>query len=136
MFDQMLESYRKATESTLQMQQELMKSWTMQCPWQAMSAPAVWGEKVNQAQKKWAELAKEMFEKHQVHLESQMTAGLKSIEDSFEITEAKDPQELQQKLVDFYRKSFETLRELSQSQLKEAQELIKKWSETVASPIT
>ena len=32
MVDMILENYKKAVESTLRLQQEMLRNWTMQCP--------------------------------------------------------------------------------------------------------
>ena len=32
MFDMILENYRKATESTMKLQQDMLRNWTMQWP--------------------------------------------------------------------------------------------------------
>jgi hypothetical protein len=32
MFDTILENHSKAVESTLRLQQEMLRNWTMQCP--------------------------------------------------------------------------------------------------------
>ena len=56
-------------------------------------------------------------------------AGLKSLEDVFSVAEAKSPQEYQEKVTELYRKSFESLRELTEAQLNEFKAAAEKCSE-------
>ena len=41
MFDMILENYRKATESTMKLQQDVLRTWTMQLP--QMFGPQTFG---------------------------------------------------------------------------------------------
>ena len=71
MSDQVLDNLRKATESTMKLQQDVLRNWTMQWPQmfgsQAFGLPflggpasgsampeAAWLEKFGEAQNKWA----------------------------------------------------------------------------------
>ena len=53
----------------------------------------------------------ELWERH-------YKAGVESLEEALQLPEAKDPEELQQKLTELWRKSFESLKELAQAQVR------------------
>src|SRR4051812_24499456 len=103
MFDMILENNRKAAESTMKVQQDMLRNWTMQWPQmfgaQAFGFPltgspsampgAAWLEQFGEAQKKWADTVTEMLNKHRESLDAQYKAGIRTIEDAFRVTEAK-----------------------------------------------
>src|SRR5438105_3078270 len=91
MIEQVLDNFRKASESTLQMQQELFKQWAGQ--WAAPGAttagnPAALAEQAQTFQKRWLETVTELMNKHRESLDAQYKAGIKAIEESFKVAEA------------------------------------------------
>ena len=90
MFDQLIDGVRKASESSLQMQQEMFKNFTRLFSGQAgeAGAPAEWGKA---SQKRWAELCVEMLNRHRESLDTAYKTGIQIIEQSFHVTEAKSP---------------------------------------------
>ena len=97
MIDKILENYSKSVESTLKLQQEMLRNWTTQ--WSplgtqvfglpktgtstsASAAPArqspaaTWLEQLSTAQKKWAEAVADMLKRHQETLDEQYRAGI------------------------------------------------------------
>jgi hypothetical protein len=152
MFDQMLDNFRKATESTLQLQQEMFRNWTTQ--WTqgmgATSSPLMpgmpgmpsmptmpsgmgnaWVDQIRAFQKSWVNSVTEMLEKHRKSLDSQYEAGIKTIEDAFKVGEARDPEQFKRLMEQMWRHSFDTLKTLSESQMKDIQAATEKWSEAV-----
>jgi hypothetical protein len=130
MFDQAFDNLRKATETGIQMQQELFKKWIGLWPGMPPS-PAGWTEQVQQFHKKWAEAAAEMVKKQGELMEVQSKAGLKTIEDTFRLAEVKDLEELRAKSIELWQKSFECLRQLYEAQVREFQAAMLKWTEVV-----
>ena len=61
MFTQVYENFRRATEATLQMQQEMFKTWINLWP-VTPASPTFWGEQVQQ-----------------LHVRTSLPAGLSSI---------------------------------------------------------
>ena len=56
MYDQVLETFRRATESTMQFQQQMLLNWTRQWP-QVFGIPnpgTAWVDQAHDIQKKWA----------------------------------------------------------------------------------
>ena len=77
MFDQFFESFRKASESSLQAQQDLRKSWTQQWPSTAFgsSSTGEWPD----VQKRWLEGASEALNKHRALLDATYKSGIEVI---------------------------------------------------------
>jgi hypothetical protein len=130
MFEQVLENFRKATESTVQVQQEMFRKWTSLWPGVPPSPPA-WSEQVQKFQKKWSETVAELLKKQRESLEAQFSAGLKNIEETFHLTEVKDPEEFRAKMLELWRKSFDYIRLTSEAQLRDFQAAVEKWTELV-----
>jgi hypothetical protein len=127
MFEQVFENLRKATDSTIHMQQEMYQKWLGLWPVMPPSAPT-FGEPAK-FQKKWMEIAADLLKKQRETLETQFSAGLKQIEEAFRLTEAKDPEEMRARTVELWQKSFEALRKLYEAQVRDFQGAITKWTE-------
>lgn len=125
MFNQVFDNLRKTTEATMQVQQEMFKTWTNFFP--AMTAsPAFWSEPMKYP-KKCAEVAGEIFKKQSVSLEAQFSAGLNNINEVFHLAEAKDPEELRVKTIHLCRKTFDCLRQVYEA--RNFQAAVEKWTE-------
>src|SRR5581483_9477252 len=101
MFDQMFESLRKATESTVQMQQEMFKKWVTLWPG-TPPAPPAWGPQFQQFQKKWAEVVAELLKRQKEGAEAQFKAGMENIEKAFHVGEAHNAEELRVKVLELW----------------------------------
>ena len=128
MFDLVLESMRKATESTIQMQQEMFRKWTGMWPGFPSFQPAG-PEQVLQFQKKWAEVMEELARKQRETLEAQFKTGLKNIEDSFRLAQAKDFEELRTKSIELWQKTFDCLRQSYEAQVRDFQTAVTRMAE-------
>jgi len=128
MFDQILENYRKATETTMQFQQMMLRSWTQQWPpGFGMSIPtASWPEQARNVQKKVADTTTELLNKHRETLDAQYRAGIRAIENAFRVGEAKDPEQFRKLTEELWRQSYECLKNLAESQMRDIQALMQK----------
>lgn len=142
MFDQVFENLKKATESSIQMQQEMFQKFAHMVPGATTSplgaampnaGPAV--EAFQKWQHRWEETVSDLFRRQRELVDSHYAAGLKSLENLFQVGEAKSPQEYQEKVVELYKKSFESLRQLSESQLKEFKSAAEKWAELMTKTV-
>jgi hypothetical protein len=131
MLDQVFDNFRKASESTLQMQQDLFKKWTTQWPTTppATAGTADWTEQAQAFQKRWLESVTEVMSKHREKLDAQYKAGISAIEDAFKVTEAKTPDDYRKMTEELWRKSFETLKTSAETQIQEFQKAVEKWFE-------
>lgn len=138
MFDQILDTYRRATESTMQLQQMMLRNWTQQWPptmlgMGMMPNPGVaLLEQAHDAQKKWSESVTDMLTKHRESLDAQYKAGIKTIEDAFRVGEARDPEHFRKLTEELWRHSFEALKSVSEDQMKEFQSAMQKWVDVAA----
>ena len=120
MFEPMFESLQKATDVTIQMQQEMFKKWVGLWP-SGPASPSAWGEQVQKLQKKWAEIVEETLKRQRDVLETQFNAGLKNLENAFKLAEAKDPEELRPKTMELWKKTFECLNQAFEAQMRNFQ---------------
>ena len=74
MFDLLLESFRKASESSMQVPMDILKNLTQQLP-SASGAAMEWSKTF---QKRWAEFAIESLNKHRESLDSTYRSGSSS----------------------------------------------------------
>ena len=135
MLDQVFDNFRKASESSLQMQQELFKQWMSHwpaIPTSASSAGGAMAEQAQSVQKRWLENATEMMNKHRESLDSQYKAGIRAIEDAFRVTEAKSPEDYRRMTEELWRKSFDTLKSSAETQIRDFQAAVEKWFEMLA----
>ncbi len=134
MFDQVFDNFRKATETTLQAQQDLFRQWMSHWPSFPMS-PAAPGstagvsDQVRAFQKQWTDNVTALLTKHCEALDAQYRAGIKTIEDALRTTEAKSPEEFRKLTEELWRKSFEVLRQTIENQIRDFQAAVEKWSE-------
>jgi hypothetical protein len=153
MFDQILESFRKATESAMKLQQETFHSLTEQlaqvpgapiapappptpaAPDTAATPPLAglaWIEQVQTVQKQWAQVVTELLKKNSETLDAQYKAGVKSIEEAFNVGRARDPAEFKRLTEELWRHSFESLKKLAEDQVHECQAASAKWTEAAS----
>jgi len=125
MFDQLIDGVRKASESSMQMQQEMFKNWTKLFSGQgaAAGAPAEWGRA---SQKRWAELCVEMLNRHREALDGTYKSGIQIIEQTFHVTEAKSADDYRRMVEDLWRKLFDLQKAQSESQFRDFQTFYEK----------
>ena len=116
MVEQLFDSFRKASESSLQMQQEMLKHWTQQWTTVTPQATSVSSDAVHNAQKRWLALGVELLDKHRASLDSTYAAGIELIEQTFHTSEAKSPDDYRRLTEELWRKLFETYKTQSETQ--------------------
>jgi rubrerythrin len=140
MYDQILDTFRKAAESTLQMQQEMFRNWTQQWTQNAVSAamPALphlgtaWLDQLRALQKTWSSSVTEMLNKHRQALDAQYKAGIDTIDQAFKVGEARTPEQFRKLTEELWKHSFDTFRTLTEAQMRDFQGAADKWLETVS----
>jgi hypothetical protein len=132
MLDQAFENLRKATESILQLQQEMVQKWVGLWPGGKLALPTgSWGEQIQQFQRKWAETVNEIVKRHRESSNALFKAGVENIEQAFHLGEAKSIEELRTKTLDLWRKCFDSLRHTTETQVHDLQATMEKWTELV-----
>ncbi len=128
MFEQIFDSVRKASESSAQLQQEMLKQWTqhlMTAPQPGTGGVADWGKGL---QRRWAELTLELLKKQRESTDAAYASGIQIIEQTFRVSEAKSADDYRAMIEDLWRKLFESFKDRSESQFRDFQ----KWSEKSA----
>jgi hypothetical protein len=151
MFDQVMDTFRKATESTLQLQQQMLQQWTQQwsqlagvtttrpatpasAPTEAPAVAAAAGQ-IQSFQKQVATTLTDLLKKHREVLDAQYAAGIRTIEEAFRAGEAKDPAQFLRLTEEFWKHSFDCLRSMAEDQMKGLQAATQKWLETMSKGI-
>lgn len=134
MFEQVFENLHKATDSTIQMQQELFKKWVSLWPTLPVTSAVL--DQPLKLQRKWQESVGELIKKQRETLETQFSAGLKGLEDAFHLAEAKNPEELRVKTVELWQKAFDCLRQTAEAQMCDFQGAVARWTELVTKGVT
>jgi len=134
MFEQIFENFRKATETTLQAQQDLFRQWMSQWPSIPIESPVTddkgkVSEQVQSFQKEWSDGVMALMTRHCEALDAQYRAGIGTIEDALRTTEAKSPEEFCKLTEELWRKSFEVLKQTIENQVRDFQVAVEKWSE-------
>ena len=124
MDDHLFDSLRKASESSLQMQEEILKHWTERWTGNASQAPNVSSDASQQVKQRWLALGIELLDKHRASLDSTYAAGIQLIARSFGAAEAKSPEEYQRLTEDLWRKLFDTYKNQTEAQF----DAFKSWS--------
>ena len=129
MLEQAFENLKKATESSVRLQQEMFQKWVEAFPGVATPAMPTPVDEMKKWRHKLEELSAEMLKKQKELVDQNYDAGIKALEDIFAVTEATSPQEYQQKVAELYQKSFESLRHLSEAQMNVFRSAAEKWTE-------
>jgi hypothetical protein len=135
MIDQVIENFRKASASTLQMQQEVFKQWTSQWSAAAPSAaatPAAAAEQAQSFQRRWFQTVTELMNTHRESLDAQYKAGIKVIEETSKVAEAKSPDDYRRLTEELWRKGFENFKSSTETQIRDFQTAVQKWFELMA----
>lgn len=139
MFDQILDNFRKATESTIKLQQEMTQQWFQQ--WASipglpnpgnMFGTTAAAAPVANAPKQASEAVTELLNKHLKTLDAQYRAGIRTIEDAFRVLEAKDLAQFRKLTEELWRQSFNSLKTVIESQLRDFQAATEKGIEAVS----
>lgn len=123
MLDQMFDTYRKAWESSMQMNQDFFKQFTQQWPALPLNAAGVSAEWARTSQKRWVELTTEALKRSRETYDSLSKAGITSVEDGFRLAEAKSPEEFRRMVEELWKKNFDFLKQLFETQIRDFQKV-------------
>jgi hypothetical protein len=125
--EEVFDSFRKTTEATVQMQQELVRQWT--ALWPTLPKPQAWAEQFQGFQKEWSQALTELTRKYQEAWQRHYSASMESLEKAFQSAGAKDAGEFRQKMMELWQKSFDCLKDVAQNQMRSFQAAVEKWIE-------
>ena len=127
-YDQVLDNMKKATETSLKMQQDAIQQWA--ALWPGFPTPqSVWIDKIRDFQRQWSNTVSDLANKHRKTLDQQYQAAIESLEEALRVGESSNPEEFRQRTEQFFRKSLECLKEATEAQLKENQDAMNKLNE-------
>jgi len=141
-FDQFLEQFRKATESTLQIQSELFRQWVQ--PWTVLPGVPTRGAAVGEGgvdqaqtyQKNSIEGVTDLLTRYRETCDAQYRAGIQIVEDAFHIFEAKDPEQFRKLVEELWRHSIEGVKSVAESQLRYFQATVVKGFDVTSRGLT
>jgi len=125
----MFDNLRRTAELNVWTQQRMFKQWAGL--WGMPSSSNGATEQFAKAQEKWTEFVSDLVKRQREKLEPQLQSSLKIVEEACGLVEAKDPEELVAKTVKLWQKSFDSLRQLCESQLCDYETAVVKWLELV-----
>jgi hypothetical protein len=111
MFEELVDGVRRASESTLQLQQEMFGNWTRQWLSAAPSGAAPQAGENGAAQKRWFELGLEMLHKHRETLDSTYRSAIQLLETAMHLPEAKSGEDYRKTVEELSRKVFDLQKE-------------------------
>ena len=126
MFEQLVDGVRKASESSLHMQQEMFRNWTRLWLSAAPGGVGASGDANRAAQKKWLELGLEMLSKHRETLDSTYKSGIQLIQQTFNVGEVKSSDDVRKVVEDLWRRLFDLQKEQAESQFRDFQSWLEK----------
>jgi len=132
MMDQFFDNFRKASESSLQIQQEFLKQWTQ--PWLSggpFGSAGAAGDAGRNVQRRWIELGVDLLNKHRQSVDATYAAGIQLIEQTFRVSDAKSPEDYRHVMEDLWRKLFDTFKTQSEAQFSAFQHWSQKSAEAV-----
>jgi hypothetical protein len=128
MIEQLLDSYRKASASWLQMQQDAFRQLAQQWLTTPQSPANVSSEWTRSFQKRWHEVAIEALNKHRESLDQAYSSGIQIIDQTFRVSdvEAKSTDEYRHLVEDLWRKLFDNFKSQSEAQMRDFQTWVEK----------
>lgn len=128
LYGNVLKQIKDAAEVNLKAQQDVLRQWSSL--WPGIPSPqTAWLEKVRDFQHQWTDTVSELAHKHREVMDKQYEATLASLEEAMRLGESSNPEEFRKRTEQLCRTTLDCLREVSQTQMKEFQEAVSKWSE-------
>jgi hypothetical protein len=122
-----IDSVRKTTESSVAMQQNLLRKW-VNC-WPGVPVSVIPFGELQKFHTKWAEMVGEFVQRENDTLAAQVKMGFGTIEKLYHLAEAKDLEQFRTKTVDFWQKTFDDLRMIFETQTHSLQTAVAKLME-------
>ena len=135
MFDQLFDGLRKASESSVVAQQEMLKQWIQQWPSASLSAASTAIERNSSLHKRMVESAAESLNRQRELMNATCRASIQFVEQSARISDAKSPDDYRRLVEELWRKVFEGLKEQSEAQLQELRKASEAFLEVAQTPM-
>ncbi len=119
MFEQLFESLRKASESSLMGQQQLFDQWTQQWPSPPLGAAGAGAEWASTIRKRWTDSLSEGLNRHREIFDTTYRNGIQLIEQALRVSDVKSGDEYRRSVEELWRKVSDTANEQVETQLRE-----------------
>jgi hypothetical protein len=119
MFDQLFDGFRKASESSIVAQQEMIKQWVQQWPTASLSAAGSAIERNSEFHKKWVESATGTLTRQRELLDTACKSGVQLIEQASRLSDARSPDDFRKLMEELWRKMFQGMKDQSEAQFVE-----------------
>ncbi len=130
-FEEVFQNIRKAAEANLKMQQEIYSQWASM--WPGMPTPqTAWLNQMQGFRKQWVDTISSLARKHRDVVERQYQAAIESLDAALSISDASTPEEFRRRSEQLCRKTLDCMKEMTESQIREFQEAITKWTDLFA----
>jgi hypothetical protein len=136
MYDQLFDTYRKSSESWLQMQQDMFKAAAQQWMTAPPSVAGAAGDWNRTFQKRWLDLALEMLNRHRESMDAMYRSLIQLIAETSHLSEAKSAEEYRTIVEDMWRRWFDSIKNQSETQFRDVQTWAGKSLEIVQSAQT
>jgi chromosomal replication initiation ATPase DnaA len=124
MFEQIFETFRKTSESSLQMQQDMFKHMSQQSLFTPQNMSGASNDFGRTFQKHCLEMTIEILNKHRESLDSAYRSAIQIMEQVFRVSDAKSSEDYRRTAEEVMRKLFETIKGQSETQFGDLQ----KWT--------
>jgi len=126
--EEVFQNIRKAAEANLKMQQEVLSQWSLM--WPGMPIPqSAWLNQIQGLRKQWMETLSGVARKHRDVIDRQYEAAIESLDAAFHVSDASTPEELRRRTEQFCRKTLDCMREVAETEIREFQEAVTKWTD-------
>ncbi|RIK87644.1 MAG: hypothetical protein DCC67_01600 [Planctomycetota bacterium] len=129
--EEVFQNVRKAAETSLKLQQEILAQFSSL--WPAVPTPqSAVVSRMQQLRSKWIETVSGLARKHREVIDRQYDAALESLDAALAVSDAGTPEELRRRSEQFCRKTLDCVREVAETQVQELQNAVSKWTDLVA----
>jgi hypothetical protein len=134
MLDQLFDGFRKASESGIVAQKEMLKQWVSQWPSASLSAAGSALEKSSTFQKRWVESATSALNRQRELLDTTAKAGMQFVEQAARLAEARSPDDYRRLIEELWRKVFQGVKDQSEAQFNELKRTSEAWLSAMQTP--
>lgn len=122
MFEHFIDSLRRASESSLDAQRDLFRSWSQQ--WFTGAGSGGSGsERWRSFQKRSLELVTDSLDRHREIVDATYKSAIQAFEEAFRVSETRAPDDYRRTAEELWMKLFQTFRAQYETQLQEFQKL-------------
>jgi len=125
--DDVFHNIRKAAETNVKMQQEMFQHWTHF--WPVSTPQSVFVDKIREFQKQCCNTVSDLARKHRDVIDKQYQAAVESLDAALRVIESTNPEEYRRRSEQLCRKTIDSMREISETALREFQDVSAKFME-------